>query len=130
MNSKILFTFNAIICFLFAIPLLIIPAQFLSQYMISGDQLGGVGSAISKAYGGMILGLGIALWLGRHSSISSLTRKILLWFILIAGLIAVYAYLTAVLSGATNKMIYTSIILEGILSIWAAVLLFKKSSES
>lgn len=126
MNSKNLFTINAVICFLFAIPLLVIANQFLAQYMISGDSLGGVGSAISKAYGGLILALGFALWMGRNAEFGSLARKILLWFVLIGNLCALYAYIPAVLYGTINKMIYVTIVFTTILTIWSAILLFKK----
>lgn len=128
MTSKNLFIFNAIICFMFAIPLLIIPAQFLSQYIIEGDQLGLIGTTLSKAYGGMILALGIALWLGRKSGINSLARKILLWYVLIGNLGALYGYLPAALSGSLRPLIYTTIGLTLVLTLWAAFLLFKKSS--
>ena len=130
MNSKNLFIFNAIICFLFAIPLLIIPAQFLSQYIIEGDQLGIIGTTLSKAYGGMILALGIALWLGRNAGVNSLTRKILLWYLLIGNLGALYGYLPAALSGSLRPLIYSTICLTLVLTIWAALLLIKKNNES
>jgi len=93
---------------------------------ISGDSLGGVGSAISKAYGGLILALGIALWMGRHGVQESLARKILLWFVLIGNVCALYAYLPAALSGSINKLIYVTIVFITILTIWSGILLFKK----
>ncbi len=129
MNSKNLFTANAIICLIFAIPLLFTANSFLSQYMIATDSLGTVGSAISKAYGGMILGLGVALWMGRHAVKHSLVRKILLWFILIGNLCSVYAYLPAALSGSVNKLIYSTLAITCVLAIWAALLLFRKAEK-
>lgn len=129
MNSKNLFTVNAIINFLFAIPLLAVPALFLSQYMIEGDQLGHAGLAVSKAYGGLILALGIALWMGRNSLRGSLARKILLWFVLIGNVGNLIAYLPSALSGALTPLIYTTVGLTAILAIWSAILLFKKSES-
>jgi len=126
MTSKNLFTFNAIICFLFAIPLLAVPAQFLSQYMIETDQLGSAGSAVSKAYGGMILALGVALWMGRNAMGESLARKILLWYVLIGNACAFFAYMVPALNGLINPRIYTSVVLAAVLALWAAFLIFKK----
>jgi len=126
MTSKNLFTFNAIVCFLFAIPLLTIPSQFLSQYMIGTDQLGRVGKAVSRAYGGMILALGIALWMGRNAEKESLARKILIWYVLIGNTCALVAYLVPAVNGSLTSMIYTSIVLVAVLAIWAVLLMFKK----
>lgn len=75
----------------------------------------------------MILALGVALWMGRKAEKASLTRKILLWFILIGNICSLYAFLPAVLSGSISKMIYTTIVTAVILTIWAVLLLFKKS---
>lgn len=130
MTTKNLLIFNGLTCLLFGLPLFLLPDTMLGQYMVAGDSLTTIGRIAAKAYGGMLISFGLVLWLARNIENHSTVRNVLLWGILVGNLIALYIWLSAVLTGQLNNLIWVSIIIILITALWAAYLLFVRRGTS
>lgn len=128
MTVKNLFTVNGIVCILFAIPLILFPVSFLQNYIVEGDHLGNIGVNVSRAYGGMLLALGVALLMARKAQ-PSYGRKGLLAAIFIGNLVGFLVYAQATFVGAAGSMTWSSVAITGIFAIWALLLLLKEKID-
>jgi len=128
MNSKNYFITEAIISFLFGIVLILVPTQFLANYMVDGDNLGAVARGVARAYGGLLIGVGIIAWLNRNAQ--GAVRKSLLIACLVVALTAGIAYLAEVVPGNVNSTTWTTVGICAFLGTWAILLLFKSESQT
>lgn len=128
MNSKIFFIAEAIISILFGLPLLFIPELYLSSYMLEGDSLGQVGTAVTRAYGGLLCGVGIIAWLNR--SATGQTRKSLIIGCLIVGVTATISYTLPCINGDATSLAWSTVAVCVFLTIWALILLTKTEQHS
>lgn len=128
MNSTNFFIAEAVISVLFGILLFLIPEQFLHAYMIEGDSIGAVGRGVARAYGGILLGVGIIAW--QFRSTQGAIRKTMLLGCLVAAATAGTAYLIELISGQVNSMSWISVGMCTFLVVWALILLLKGKEQT
>ena len=129
MNSKNLFIFNSLTCLFFGIPLLFIPGIMIGQYLMPGDSLTPITNLMTQAYGGMLIMVGIILWIARGADNPSTSRTALLWSVLAGNVIALYVWISGFTEGLINNMIFGSFVIISITALWAAYLLFIKKEN-
>jgi hypothetical protein len=125
MTVRNLFIFNAIICILFALPLIFAPQILADMYTVEKTIIDGGIAVIVRAYGSLMLALGIALWFSRNAK-PSIGRRGLLILILVANIPLVINYLHGILTGIEKNEAWGIVILTTVLAAWAGLLLSKE----
>jgi len=121
MTTKNLFLFNGIVCLLFGIPLLIAPDKLLDLYMVEGDRLGTMGTALARAYASVLIGLGIALLIATKAQLSY-GRKALLALITVGNTLLIFVFGSLTMSGGAKPINWSSVVLVLIWAIWGGIL--------
>ena len=95
-----------------------------------GDSLTPIANLMTQAYGGMLIMVGIILWIARGADNPSTSRTALLWSVLAGNVIALYVWISGFTEGLINNMIFGSFVIISITALWAAYLLFIKKKNS
>lgn len=125
MTLRNLFIFNTVINVLFGIPLLFVPKLLVDMYVVDAAQATPATFIISRAYGSLILALGIALWSARNAQ-ASLGRRAILQLVVVANAIVAVVYSYAVLAGVYNTMGWSIVAINVVLAAWGGSLLVKE----
>ena len=80
---------------------------------------------IARAYGSVILGLGVALWSARNAQ-ASLGRRAILQMVVVANAIAAAVYVFAILTNVYNSMGWNIVAINVVLTVWGGSLLAKE----
>ena len=125
MTLRNLFIFNTVINVLFGIPLLFIPKLLVDMYVVDAAQATSATFVISRAYGSLILALGVALWSARNAQ-ASLGRRAIVQMVVVANAIVAVVYSYAVLAGVYNNMGWSIVAINLVLAVWGGSLLAKE----
>jgi hypothetical protein len=125
MNSKNLLTLQSVVAILFGLGLVFIPQQLLEPYLNNAGDLNIVGQTVGSIYGAALMAIGVGCWIARNDTFP----KSWIYGILVAHVINLYIYLSAYFHGTFTSIVWTSIILSGIIELWAGYLLFIKKQE-
>lgn len=125
MTLRNLFIFNTVISVLFGVPLVLAPMILVDMYLVDPSQATAGLLVIARAYGGLILGLGVALWSARNAQ-ASLGRRAILQMVVVANAIAAAVYIYAVLAGVYNGMGWSIVAINVVLTVWGGSLLAKE----
>ena len=126
MKHKLLFTAGAIVCIVFGLAFLLIPAQAMEGY---GIQLDLRSSFITRYWGSAFIGTGTILWLARMSRPESSAVRAIIIGMFVVNLTGFVVSLTDALWGGVNYMGWTTVALYGIFAIWFGYFVFKKMPE-
>ncbi|PKO05909.1 MAG: hypothetical protein CVU41_09815 [Chloroflexi bacterium HGW-Chloroflexi-3] len=124
MNHKSLFTVGSIVLFIFGLIWILIPDIGLGLYGISPIDV--ATGFVTRYWGSAFLGLAALLWLSRKATADSIAvRGIIIgsFVMAITGLIVAFA---DAFWGSSNNVIWSSVLLYGIFTIWCGLLMLKK----
>lgn len=125
MNVKTFLLVSGTIAALFSVPFIFYPAAFIENYSASGSTIGGLGVIIARAFGGMLLGLGLGQILARKAS-ESYGRKGLLAAATIGNLVGAAVYIHAGMGDLLNNLNWSSVIITLVLGLWGLMLFLKE----
>ncbi len=125
MTLRNLFIFNAVVNLLFGATLVLFPMILVDMYLVDSSQATAALLVIARAYGGLILGLGVALWSARNAQ-ASLGRRALLQMVVVANAIAAAVYVFAILTNVYNSMGWNIVAINVVLTVWGGSLLAKE----
>lgn len=126
MTIKNLFTFNAIVCLIMSLLLIFTPQMLSDLYTIDPTMSNGA-IVFSRAFGSLMLGLGIALWMSRNAVPSDGRRGLLIIITISCGLMVIN-YIHGILTGVNTNMAWGLVILTAILALWGGLLLSKETA--
>ena len=129
MNFKNLCITNGIVCLLFGLPLLLFPNAITDLYMVDGESLTKSGEVLSRLYGTILVGLGIALFVSIKAQ-ESYGRRGLLTLITIANILAAITHTYSILQGLENSSAWSTVVLVVIFAVWGGMLLSKEKKLS
>lgn len=127
MKIKNLLALTAIIAILIGLSLVFTPQMLSDLYNIDPIMSKGF-IVLSRAYGSLMLGLGIALWMSRNA-LPSAGRRGLLLIITISCTLMAITYIHGILTGVNTNMAWILVILTAILASWGGLLLSKETSD-
>jgi hypothetical protein len=127
MITKNLLTFTAIIAVLIGLSLILTPQTLSDLYNIDPTMSRGA-IVLSRAYGSLLLGLGIALWMSRNALPSAGRRGLLLIIIISCALMAAN-YIHGILTGVNTNIGWSLVVLTAILALWGGLLLPKETGD-
>jgi Na+/phosphate symporter len=125
MNVKTFLLVSGTIAALFSVPFIFYPAAFVENYTASGNTINGIGEIISRAFGGMLLGLGVGQILARKAS-ESHGRKGLLAAATIGNLVSAAVYIHAGMGDLLNGLNWSSVVLTLVIGLWGLMLFLKE----
>ena len=99
--------------------------QHLDMYVVDAAQATPATFIISRAYGSLILALGVALWSARNAQ-ASLGRQAIVQLVVVANAIVAVVYSYAVLAGVYNTMGWSIVAINVVLAVWGGSLLAKE----
>lgn len=100
MKFKTLMVIKAVVCFIFGIPLVLVPGTLIS---ILGATLGPGGTLTSREYGAALMGNLMLCWFARNVE-KSVARKAIVIALFVYDLIGFVATLKAMLVGVLNPL--------------------------
>lgn len=124
MNTKNLFIFNAIIAFLFAIPMMFAPKIVAEMYLINPSLANDAAMVVMRGYGSLLFALTVCLWYIRNAPPSRVLKGILL-LICTADVILCLVHAHAILTGVENNQAWGIVLVGVILAVWSGLLLRK-----
>lgn len=127
MTIKNLLTSTAIIAVLMGLSLVFTPQMLSDLYNIEPIMSKGF-IVLSRAYGSLLLGLGIALWMSKNALPSAGRRGLLLIITISCALMAIN-YIDGILTGVNTNMAWSLVILTAILASWGGLLLSKETGD-
>ena len=125
MKHKIMFTSGAIVLFIYGLLWLILPAVGLNLYghnVVATD----LASLIARYWGSAFIGTGVILWLAKEAEAESKAVKAIIaggFVLCVTGLVV---GLIDKFSGGPNAVIWVTIALYALFSVWFGLYLFKK----
>lgn len=124
MSVKNLFIFDAIVCLLFGLSLMISP-QALAKIFLFDPALSDGATLTFRSYGVVLFASAISL-ISARNALPSIARRALLIFISIAGTLLAILNLYSFFTGITNGYGWSIIIPSAIVSVWGTGLLLKE----
>lgn len=124
MNTKTLFTFNAIVALLFAVPMLLTPQLVIEMYASPsyvGNELTWV---VTRGYGSLLLSLGVCLWYVRSAFPSKALKGILL-LTFVGDILLSVIHIHAILNHVENNQAWGIVLIGLVLTVWSGLLLSK-----
>jgi len=125
MKHKTLFSLGAIVLIIYGLLWLILPAVGLNMYghnVVATD----LASIIARYWGSAFVGLAIILWLSRDADAESVGVKAVISGGFVMCVTGFVVGLIDKFFGNPNAMIWVTVALYGLFSIWFGMLLFKK----
>jgi len=125
MTHKLLFTCGAVVLLVFGLLWLVIPATGLQ---IFGHTAGvyDLGSIIARYWGSAFLGLALILWMGRNGQADSIGVRAILYGGLVMSVTGLYCGIIDMLFGGPGAMIWLTIVLYALFSVWFLLVALKK----
>lgn len=125
MKHKLLFLVGAIVLFIYGLLWLVIPAVGLNLHG-HDVQVNDLASIIARYWGSAFVGIGIILWVARFGQSDSIAVRGILYGGFVMCVTGLVAAIIDMLFGNPNALIWLSIILYAIFSVWFGLLVFKK----
>jgi len=124
-KHKTLFIVGAILLFLYGLLWFIIPGVGLNLHGhdVTATDLG---SVIARYWGSAFLGIGVILWLARKGDDDSYGVRAIIWGGLVMCVTGLVAAIIDMMVTDVNGMIWISIVLYAVFSVWFAILAFRK----
>ena len=124
MKLGALFTVNAVIAAIFGIALVIAPAPLLEAYAVTVNS----GSAlVARLLGAALVAFAVVSWVSRTAAQSEARRAITLGFF-VGDLIGTFVALQGVLTGATNGLGWSTVVLYALLAAGFGYFTFGKGT--
>lgn len=124
MNTKNLFTFNAITAIVFAIPMMFVPKIVAEMYLINPSLANDATWVVMRGYGSLLFALTICLWYIRNAAPTRALKGILL-LIFVGDIILPIVHIHAILNGIENNQAWGIVLVGVILAVWSGLLLRK-----
>lgn len=124
MNTKNLFTFNAITAIVFAIPMMFVPKIVAEMYLINPSLANDATTVVMRGYGSLLFALTICLWYIRTAAPTRALKGILL-LIFVGDIILPVVHIHAILNGIENNQAWGIVLVGVILAVWSGLLLRK-----
>ncbi|MFN8345564.1 MAG: hypothetical protein U0X91_11200 [Spirosomataceae bacterium] len=128
MNTKNLFTFNAVIALLFSLPMMLVPKMVADMYLVNPTLGNEAAWVVMRGYGSLLFALAICLWYIRTASPTRAMKGILL-LILIGDIILSIVHIHAILNGVENNQAWGIVLVGVVLAVWSGLLLRKVEFE-
>jgi Na+/phosphate symporter len=125
MNAKTFLLVSGTIAALFSVPFIFYPGAFIQNYSATGDTINSLGEIIARAFGAMLLGLGVGQILARNAT-ESYGRKGLLAAATIGNLISAAVYIHAGMGDLLNGLNWSSVVLTLVIGLWGLMLFLKE----
>ena len=125
LKHKALFIVGAIVLFLFGLLWFVIPSVGLNMYGHATTSTD-LASSITRYWGSAFLGLGVILWLARNGEVDSYGVRGIIWGGLVLCITGLVAAIIDKLVTNPNALIWLSIVLYALFSVWFAIFAFKK----
>lgn len=125
LKHKTLFIAGAILLFLYGLLWFVIPSVGLNMHghVTTPTDLA---SVIARYWGSAFLGVGVILWLARNGEEDSFGVRAIIW----GGLVMCFTGLVAAIIDRmvtdANALLWLSIVLYALFSVWFAIFAFKK----
>lgn len=126
MNFKNLCIVNGIVCLLFGLQLLIIPASLGGFYLLEGESLTEISLFIGRLYGAVLMGLGIGFVISTKAQ-ASYARRGILTIITVGNILGTIVHIYGILQGIENNMGWSTVVLLIVLAVWGGMLLSKET---
>ena len=126
MKLKTLMIIKAIVCLIFGIPMLLVPAKLMSFYGLSLDPNGMV---MARLYGGALLGNLLLTWFCKNDSGSISLRAAVLYLFVYDGINFIVC-LSAVITGIMNAFGWSAVAIYLFFAIGYGYFQFKKPLNS
>jgi hypothetical protein len=127
MTVKNLFIFDAIVLLLFGLPLLFAPQALAKMFFIDASLTDGA-LIVFRNYGVFLSSSAFAVFSARNL-MPGPARRGFLTFIAVAGILISAINIYAVVTGIQNNTGWGTVILTGIVGIWAVLLLLKEKAS-
>jgi len=126
MKLGTLFTVNAVLAALFGIAFIVAPAQLLESYAVTVN----AGSAlVARLFGSALIAFAVVSWVSRTAPQSEALRAITLSFF-VGDLIGTFLALQGVLSGATNGLGWSTVVIYALLAAGFGYFTFGKGTPA
>jgi len=126
MKHKTLFTVSGIVLLVFGLLWLIIPSIGLSIYGLD-EGVNDNASIISRYWGSAFVGFAVLVFLARKGQSDSIGVRAIIYGGFVMALTGLIAAFIDAFWGNTNNLIWTSVAIYAIFSIWYGYLAFKKA---
>lgn len=125
MKHRLLFTSSAVIMMLYGLLWLVIPTVglVLHGHDVTTNDLA---STIARFWGSAFVGLAVLLWLARLGQSDSIGVRAIVYGGFVVAVTGLFAAIMDVLYASPNAMIWLSIALYAIFSVWYGIVAFKK----
>lgn len=128
MTTKYFLRVSAIIGIAFGLGLLIFPAKIIAPYMID-DVVSEFTKSLGMAYGTLLIGVALMLWMARNANIS-IARKAIITGIVLADALVGLVHIYAILNGIENKFAWGTVVLVFLLAIWGIKCLAQEKMQT
>lgn len=125
MKHKLLFTLTAIVMMIFGLLWLVIPTVGLRLFghdAVTND----LASTIARFWGSAFVGLAVLLWMARLGQSDSIAVRATVYGAFVVAVTGLFAAIMDMLFAGPNAMIWLSIALYAIFSVWYGIVAFKK----
>ena len=126
MRHKTLFTVSGIVLLLYGLLWLLIPAAGLSLFGLDVDVFD-ESSIIARYWGSAFLGVAVITFFARKGQSDSIAVRAILFGGFVMALTGLVAALIDAFWGSTNDLIWTSVAIYVVFSIWYGYLAFRKT---
>ncbi len=124
MNTKNLFTFNAITAVLFALPMMLAPKIVAHMYFTHPETANDATWVLMRGYGSLLFALTVCLWYIRSAAPSRALKGILL-LIFVGDVILPIVHIHAILNGVENNQALGIVLIGIVLAVWSGLVLRK-----
>ena len=126
MKFKTMMTIKAVVCFVFGIPMLMVPGLLMSLF---GVTLDASGVLMARLYGASLLGNLMLTWFGKNAAASDARRAIAIHLLVYDAIGFIVAAL-ATLSGMMNALGWFVVLIYLVIALGFGYFLLKKPRAS
>ena len=118
MTTKNFFIFQAFVCLVYGIPLLLAPEFFINLSALSKIEMTSKLENISRGYATALMGIGVASFLVRDA-LPSLARRGFFVLAFVANTLVTFVNIRSILRGDENNSAWITVLLTAFLSVWS-----------
>ena len=97
----------------------------MDMYGSQKTEVAGMLDTVSRAYGTILTGFGVASWMCRDAA-PSIARRSMLMLTLVGDALVTIVHINAIMQGTENNLAWLIVLLTGGIAIWSALLLSKE----
>lgn len=127
MKHRTLFLVGSIVLFIYGLLWLVLPAVGFNMHGHEA-QVKDLASIIARYWGSTFVGMGVILWLAKEADKDSTAVKAIIAGGFVMTLTGLFAAINDVLYGGPNALIWLSVILYALFTLWFGTFLFKKQT--